>query len=110
MNTRKVILGIVVVIIVYVLFNLFMRNNNQVVIPDLSNDKTPKEMGTHILSANSWFTCPDENGLADWMRPFIKSEKIGTGENFTEDDYMTLFKDNQLNWSCLVTNVEKYVK
>ena len=108
-NTRTLILVAVAIVVLFFLINILAKDRNQVVIPDLSQDKTAKDMGTHILSANPWFTCPDKNVIANWMRPFIESGKIGTGSNFTEDNGVILFEDNPLYMSCLITNAEKYI-
>lgn len=108
-NLKKIIIGITIVIAIIILINIAYRQKNQVVMPDLSGDKNAKEMGSHILSSNPWFTCPDKNVIADWMRNFIDSGEIGTGSNFTEEHYITLFENNPLYWSCLVVNGEDYI-
>ncbi len=104
---KKIIVGALIIIFVFII--LKARQNNQTVIPDLSNDKDAREISLHILSSNSWFTCPDVNIIASWMRNFIKSGKVGVGSNFTKENYITLFKDNPLYWACLVVNVKDYI-
>jgi hypothetical protein len=110
--SRNKIIFIVAIILLVALIvsSTLKKGSDKLVLPDFTNDKNSKEIGQHILSANSWFTCPSQKDIQNWNHNFITNHGGRVGDKFTKEDDINLFKDNPLYWSCLVVNVENWLK